>query len=132
MNGFLIWSIASRRMWSWRLAAFILGGFWLWNGLAYHLAFFTTINLAAYGLAALFIVQGVAFIGSGLRAGSARLVVERDARTAIAAGLILYAMVAYSIIGLLLGHGWRSPPIPFASCLRSRSESSTAPAPARR
>lgn len=117
LAGFLIWSIASRRMWSWRLAAFILGAFWLWNGLVYHLAFFTSINPAAYGFAALFIVQGVAFIASGLRANSARLVVERNACTAIAVGLILYAMVVYSIIGNLLGHDWpRAPMFGVAPC----------------
>ena len=117
LAGFLVWSIAARRMMSWRVAAFTLGAFWLWNGLVYHLAFFTAINPAAYGFAALFVVQGVALISSGLQAGNTRIIVERDAWTAVAAGLILYAMVAYIIIGILVGHGWpRAPMFGVAPC----------------
>jgi hypothetical protein len=63
----LLWWIAAGRTWNWSAVAIILGVFWLWNGLVYHLAYFAPINPAAYGSATLFIVQGLAFIGIGLR-----------------------------------------------------------------
>lgn len=61
--------------------------------------------------AALFIVQGAALISSGLQASNTLIVVERDTCTATAAGLILYAMVGYSVIGTLDGHGWPHAPM---------------------
>lgn len=39
-----------------------LGVLWLWTGIAYHLAFFTEINKAAYVFGALFVLQGLIFI----------------------------------------------------------------------
>ena len=44
----------------------IIGGFlgflWLWTGIAYHLAFFTEINKAAYVFGGLFVLQGFIFL----------------------------------------------------------------------
>ena len=114
---FLVWSVVTRRTWNWRATAFILGAFWLWNGLVYHLTYFTGINPAAYGFAALFVAQGIAFIGSGIRAPDATITIQCDACSIIAATLILYAMVVYSIIGTLVGHGWpRAPMFGIAPC----------------
>ncbi len=39
-----------------------LGLLWIWMGLAYHLAFFTSINKGAYLFGAIFILQGVMFL----------------------------------------------------------------------
>ena len=44
---FVLWAIVTTRSWSWRAAALVLAGFWLWNGFVYHLAFFAPINPAA-------------------------------------------------------------------------------------
>lgn len=49
LGGLAVWAIATGQAWSWKVAAFILAGFWLWSGLVYHLAFFTTINPAGFG-----------------------------------------------------------------------------------
>ena len=43
-----------------------LGVLWIWIGTAYHLAFFTSINNAAWGFGSLFILQGVLFLFEGL------------------------------------------------------------------
>jgi hypothetical protein len=40
----------------------ILGILWLWSGIAYHLAYFTSINKAAFGFGAIFMLQGILFI----------------------------------------------------------------------
>lgn len=117
LGGLAVWAVVVQRTWSWRVAALVLSIFWLWNGFVYHLAFFETINPAAFGFAGLFIVQGLLFLGSGLRNHNVPIRLERDACTAIAAGLIIYAMIAYSIIGTLVGHGWpRSPVFGVAPC----------------
>lgn len=44
----------------------ILGFFWLWMGIAYHLIFFTGINKAAYAFGSIFIVQGLLFFYYGV------------------------------------------------------------------
>ncbi|HNW73097.1 MAG: DUF6064 family protein [Bacteroidales bacterium] len=45
-----------------RLTGTYLGFLWIWMGAAYHLAFFTRINPAAYLFGALFIIQGLLFL----------------------------------------------------------------------
>jgi hypothetical protein len=117
LGGLVVWAIATGQTWSWKIASFVLAAFWLWNGLAYQLAFFSPISPAAYGFAALFIVQGLIFLGSGLRTRSEPIAVEHDACTAVAACLLVYAMVIYSFIGTLIGHGWpRAPMFGVAPC----------------
>lgn len=49
-----------------RLIAMILSFFWLWIGLAYHLAFFSAINPAAYAFAILNVIQGIVFLVLGV------------------------------------------------------------------
>ena len=54
-----LWGIATKRPWGGRVAASVLAIFWLWNGIAYHLHFFSAINPAAYLFGAAFILQGL-------------------------------------------------------------------------
>jgi hypothetical protein len=73
-----------------RLAAAVLAVLWLWGGLVYHATFFTSINPAAWGFAALFVGE------SGLLAwyGLVQRVGVRDGDRPFAAlgtGLALYA-----------------------------------------
>lgn len=117
LGGLVVWAIATGQTWSWKVTALVLAAFWLWNGLVYQLAFFSTINPAAYGFAVLFIVQGLIFLRSGLRSHSVSMRIERDTGTMIAAGLLVYAMVIYSVIGILIGRGWpRAPVFGVAPC----------------
>src|SRR5688572_8331617 len=44
----------------------LLGFFWLWTGVVYHLIFFTEINAAAYIFGAAFVFQGLLFLYEGL------------------------------------------------------------------
>ena len=87
-----------------RAAAAILGFFWLWMGLVYHLAFFTAINPAAYPFAAFFVLEGLLFFAF---AGSRRRLRFRsggDARGIAGAALVIFALIAYPFIGHLAGH----------------------------
>jgi hypothetical protein len=112
----VLWALFTERLWSGRAVAILLGAFWLWNGLAYHLSFFAPINPAAYAFAALFVVQGVLFVGYGLRGGPI-VSIRKDARTLLAVAFIAYAMVVYSLIGVIAGHGWpRAPMFGVAPC----------------
>ena len=77
-----------------------LGILWLWTGIAYHLALFTTINKAAYGFGALYVLQGILFFVKTF--GREKLVFVLNKRPwdfigyfFIVFGLILYPILIY-------------------------------------
>jgi hypothetical protein len=100
-------------VWGRRVAAIVLGVFWLWNGAIYHFAFFAQINPAAYAFAALFLMQGLLFLCvAGV--ASDRLFPNPPTagwRRSVALGLIAYAAVVYELLSHLQGHGWPHAPI---------------------
>jgi hypothetical protein len=106
-----LWAIYAARSWSGRTVAAILAALWVWNGFAYHYAFFAPINPAAYGFAALFVVQGLLFFGYGTMAGRLRFVSGTGWRGLLGLVLIAYATVGYTGLGYFLGHTWPSLPI---------------------
>lgn len=100
-----------RRPYTDRVVGGILAFFWIWMGAVYHLAFFSTINPAAYGFGALFIVQGVLFLAFGAIDPRLTFRLRRD-RYGHAGGLLmLYALVVYPGLGVLLGHGYPQAPM---------------------
>lgn len=110
-----LWAIVSQR--DFRPAYVILGAYWLWNGLIYHLLFFTKINGAAYVFAALFTAQGLIFLVWTKRPRTTLQPFEWSLRTAIGVGLIIYGTCGYPLIGWAIGHGWpRSPMFGVAPC----------------
>ena len=106
-----MWAIASRHRWAGCAAAGVLGVMWLWNGLAYHLAFFAPINPAAYGFAALFVIQGALFIGHGVIGNGLSFAKPFDWRSALGILLCAYAGFLYPALGYLLGHAWPYAPM---------------------
>jgi hypothetical protein len=95
----------------------VLGIFWLWNGIAYHLAFFTSINSAAYAFGALFAAQGLLFLGYGAAADNVSLRAPADLLGFIAIGLIIYSGIVYPVASMALRHGWpRAPMFGVAPC----------------
>jgi hypothetical protein len=100
-------------VWGRRVAAIVLGAFWLWNGAIYHFAFFAQINPAAYAFAALFLMQGLLFLCvAGV--ASDRLFPNPPTarwRRSVGLGLIAYAAVVYELLSHLQGHGWPHAPI---------------------
>jgi hypothetical protein len=107
----VLWTIFAARAWGGRAVAAILGVLWAWNGLAYHLAFFAPINPAAYAFAALFVLQGLLFIGYGAIAGRLQFAGRIDWRGALGIVLIAYAGLIYTALGYLLGHSWPKLPV---------------------
>jgi hypothetical protein len=81
-----------------------LAFFWLWIGIAYHLAFFTSINKAAYIFGALFIFQGVVFIYFGLVKQILVFELRKDWLGILGGLFVLYALIIYPILGLYFGH----------------------------
>lgn len=107
MGVFAVFFGARRAPASDTVVSYILAFFWLWMGIMYHFAFFSSINKAAYLFAALFVVQGVLFF-----VAKNRLVFRfhRDIYGITGAVLMLFAMVIYPIWGYFNGHIFPASP----------------------
>ena len=81
------------------MVAAILGILWVWNGLAYHLAFFAHINPAAYGFAALFVLTGRAVLRLRHCCGRLRFAGQIGWSGMLGMVLIAYAGVIYTAMG---------------------------------
>ncbi len=93
-----------------RLIGIGLAAMWALTGVAYHAMFFSTINVAAWGFAALFMLQaGLVFHATVLRDGL-RFGVREGWTGWLGWGLIAYAAVLYPLLGVWTGH--RYPEIP--------------------
>jgi Family of unknown function (DUF6064) len=93
-----------------RLAALVLAALWLWMGAVYHLQFFRAINPAAVIFAAAFIVQAGLLIWFGVIRARLQLAPRVDAAGVFGAMLVLYALVAYPLLGNALGHSYPAAP----------------------
>jgi uncharacterized protein (TIGR04206 family) len=87
----------------------VLALFWAWMGVAYHFAFFTAINRAAWGFGVLSVLGAAAFAWHAAR-GTLAFRWPGGARGAAGAVLIGFALVGYPLIGGLLGE--RYPQVP--------------------
>ncbi|HKJ68314.1 MAG TPA: DUF6064 family protein [bacterium] len=100
-----------RRKFSDRIITEILGFFWLWIGIVYHIMFFSAINPAARIFGALFIIQGLLFAWHGVVKDNLRFRFEGGIYAWTGAVFLLYALVVYPVIGALAGHGWPYSPM---------------------
>jgi hypothetical protein len=87
----------------------VLAAHWAWSALAYHAAFFTRINPAAWLFAGLFLTQACLFIWFGIVRGQLRFSIGRSGRHVVAALLAGYAL-AYPM--LTLAQGLEYPRVP--------------------
>lgn len=94
-----------------RIVLSILAVMWAWNGIGYHLLFFTEINPVAKGFAALFVLQAILFAASASTANDLRFKAGPDLRSALALSLIVYALLIYEILGMWAGHGFMAGPM---------------------
>jgi hypothetical protein len=67
LAGLAIFLAARRSRHAGKVITAILALFWLWMGVVYHLAFFTSINNAAFAFGALFILQWLLFFVEGVQ-----------------------------------------------------------------
>jgi hypothetical protein len=71
----------------------VLAVHWAWSGLAYHAAFFSTINPAAWLFAGLFLVEAGLLFWYGVAGGRLRLSVGLSVRGILSWALIVYALL---------------------------------------
>ena len=71
----------------------LLAAHWAWSALAYHAAFFTRINKAAWVFAALFLLQAAVFCWAGVVHGRLSFAPWRNAWAPVAWGLVAYSLV---------------------------------------
>jgi hypothetical protein len=101
-----------------RIVPAILSFLWLWNGIAYHLLFFSPINKAAYGFGVLFVVQGLLFAWTGVfQKGLSFRYPQSGLFSTLGFMAIAYSMAVYPALGMLLGHTYpRAPMFGIAPC----------------
>jgi hypothetical protein len=88
----------------------LLAVHWIWVGLAYHAAFFTRINPAAWLFSGLFVVEAGLLVWYGIVQGQIRFAERASSRRHIVAGgLIAYALV-YPLIAQAEGHAYPQVP----------------------
>lgn len=87
-----------------------LAFYWFWIGIVYHLMFFTKINTAAYGFAALFVIQSILFFYHGFIKHSLQFKYSHNVNGLIAIVLFLYALIFYPLLGYYFGHYYPATP----------------------
>lgn len=84
--------------------------FWLWMGIVYHILFFSSINPAAYGFGALFIIQGLLFFYMGVIRKKISYHFHKDMSGLAGLILILFAIFIYPLLGYRAGHIYPAAP----------------------
>lgn len=80
--------------------------YWLWIGIVYHLIFFTEINKAAYGFAALFVLQAALFFYFGIIKRTIHFKYVNSVKGLSAIVLFLYSLIFYPLLGYAFGHSY--------------------------
>ena len=88
----------------------ILTVLWIWQALAYHLAFFTAINPLAYVFAAVFLASAAAFFWQGVFRRHMVFKTTTGGRAAAGWSLMVFALLIYPAWTYLSGH--RYPAFP--------------------
>ena len=100
-----------KREYSGRVISAVLSCFWIWNGAAYHISYFSRINKPAFAFGILFIFQGILFFRSGVIKSSLNFRFKRDLSSVVGLFIVLYALVLYPLIGHLFGHSFPHSPV---------------------
>jgi Family of unknown function (DUF6064) len=93
-----------------RTALMALSLMWFINGVGYHIVHFSSINKAALGFGAMFVVQAFLFAGIAYKMPVAFQAIPPK-RSMAAWTLIVYAMFIYPLIGYALGHVYPLAPV---------------------
>lgn len=114
--GAVILALRESRLYG-RIISGILAMFWIWMGIFYHIAYFSAINPAAWIFGLLFVIEGLLFIIVGSVWGKLSFGFNLKATPIIGAIFVLYAMIAYPLMGLAFGHWYpRAPMFGVAPC----------------
>lgn len=86
----------------------LLAVLWFWNGITYHLLFFSKINPAATIFGILFVIQGLLFI---FFAGKIKFKFSTKIKSIIGLVFIVFSMLIYPILGKYFGHSYPGMPM---------------------
>lgn len=88
-----------------------LGVAWLAMGAVYHAGFFAVINPLAWIFGALFILQGLLFLWTGVVRQRLAYRFTNDLSGWTGIGMMVFAMAGYPLLGLLADHVWPRVPV---------------------
>ena len=87
----------------------LLAVHWAWSAIAYHAAFFTRINPAAWLFSVLFLVQAALFLWSGVIKADLSFSPPRTGWSLVGSSLMLYALLYPAITAVEHGSVVRAP-----------------------
>ncbi len=93
-----------------KIISVVLGFYWLWIGIVYHLSYFIAINKGAYFFGVLFIIQGLIFLFAGGIKSKLSFKFQSTSYGLIGSLYILYALIIYPALGYFLGHVYPKNP----------------------
>ncbi len=99
-----------RGAWASRAICMILSLFWAWMAIAYHVAFFSDINPAAWAFGSVFLLESLALAWFGVVRTGVLLRPVLGVRAWVGAALIVFALVLYPLIGYSVGHRYPYAP----------------------
>jgi Family of unknown function (DUF6064) len=88
-----------------------LAAMWLFTGIAYHWAYFTSINKAAWAFGLLFIVQGLALIYVAVVRRQLEFGPNDGLSRSLGWAFVVYATVIYPLIGFVTGSEYPAMPM---------------------
>lgn len=80
----------------------LLGFLWLWVGIAYHLAFFASINSAAYVFGGAFILEGLFFLYETFSRKRLEFAFEKSVKDYLGYFFVLFGVIIYPVISFFL------------------------------
>jgi Family of unknown function (DUF6064) len=102
--------VAMPQRWSSVGISSILALLWAWMALAYHLAFFSSINPLAYAFAGISLAGAAVFFWQGIVRRRLEFRLSADARTAFGLGLVFFALALYPLWSYYAGHHYPALP----------------------
>ena len=89
-----------------RVTAVVLALFWLWTGVVFHGQEFALLNWAAPACAALFVLQALLVLWTGVVRGRLQLRLSGGIRGAVGGLLVALAIAGYPLFDHFAGQGW--------------------------
>lgn len=105
-----LWCVLYPRAGAGRIVSGILALLWIWMALAYHIAFFASINPLAYAFAALSLVAAAVFIWQGVVHDHLQFSMRGGAHVLVGATLIVFALLVYPAWSWFGGHRYPAMP----------------------
>lgn len=96
--------------WASFVISLILALLWAWMAIVYHIAYFTSINPAAWLFGLVFLLGSLAFAWYGIAKTELNFRWAAGIRGIAGATLIVFAIVLYPVVGYLVGHRFPAAP----------------------